>query len=982
MKIHRLSITGFGPFHHTQTVDFDSFEDDGLFLIAGKTGAGKSSILDAISFALYDSVPRYDGQAARLRSDHCGPGDPTAVELEFSAGEERYRVLRSPAYERPKSRGEGTTLQKASAELWILRPTGWEALSTLARDVGIRLGEIVQLRREQFLQVILLAQNRFGEFLRAQSGERLELLRTLFGTARFERYERTLAESVREAEQELSAVRAGYAALLAQLGGVLAAEEHAEEIPEAPTEEWFGDRLAASAAQERDARAGRETAAGRATLAEQALAAARLTASRQAKRAEATARLAELTAAEDAITAEREALAAAERAAAATPAVRAAERATAALTAARDTHRSALAGYLEGAQAEEPGAEELARGIESLTRTLGALEALAAEETRLGTLEAEIAAADREILGAGEASAEMTRRAAEIPVVLQGARGDREEALRLAHGVPALDTERLRLRAMLDAAREAEDLELSLARARAAMVSATAEQDAATRAQRDLVTRQLQGYAGTLAAELTEGEPCPVCGATAHPQPAEPGEAPVTEADIAAARSAVERSGTALAECASAFYTRESELAARRAITGDTAVPDLLAAERGIETDLAAAREAETRAGALAAHIFALETEAEDLHAARETHRAAAEERAAQYAGLLSERAGIRTRLDEGRGGDASVAEAITRHTRERSRARELGEAQAAVTRALAEHGRADAALRDTLIEYMFEDLAAWGAALREDREPLRIRVRDHENAVLAARTILGDPELVALPAEAMDLAPLEEESTLARAAAETAAESAAAATQRHRALGDLIDRARTLLAGSAERHAEYERLRALSMALSGGKNNTRRMRLESFVLAAELEEIVAAANLRLQEMSSGRFSLEHDDSVQYRNAQSGLGLSVYDAFTGAARPTQSLSGGETFLASLALALGLAEVVSQRAGGIRLDTLFIDEGFGSLDQETLDIAMETLDGLRAGGRTVGVISHVPAMQERIPARLTVSTTAGGASRIS
>jgi exonuclease SbcC len=158
-------------------------------------------------------------------------------------------------------------------------------------------------------------------------------------------------------------------------------------------------------------------------------------------------------------------------------------------------------------------------------------------------------------------------------------------------------------------------------------------------------------------------------------------------------------------------------------------------------------------------------------------------------------------------------------------------------------------------------------------------------------------------------------------------------------------------------------------------------MTLESFVLAAELEEIVEAANLRLDDMSGGRYRLQHTDARAARNAASGLGLEIMDAHTGYARSAQSLSGGETFLASLALALGLAEVVTARAGGVTLDTLFIDEGFGSLDDDTLELAMRTLDELRQGGRTVGLISHVAAMKEQLPAQLIVESTPQGPSVI-
>ncbi|WAC65464.1 hypothetical protein OVA14_08835 [Agrococcus sp. SL85] len=172
-----------------------------------------------------------------------------------------------------------------------------------------------------------------------------------------------------------------------------------------------------------------------------------------------------------------------------------------------------------------------------------------------------------------------------------------------------------------------------------------------------------------------------------------------------------------------------------------------------------------------------------------------------------------------------------------------------------------------------------------------------------------------------------------------------------------------------------------LAASLDGKEPNTLRMDVETFVLAARLEAIVEAANARLGTMTGGRFSLVHDDAIAYRKAASGLGLQVLDAHTGLPRPTDSLSGGESFLASLALALGLADVVQAAAGGIAIETLFVDEGFGALDGETLEAALTALDALRAGGRSVGVISHVQQMQERIPWRIRVVPVPGGGSRV-
>ncbi|MGI0519187.1 SMC family ATPase, partial [Microbacterium maritypicum] len=205
MRLHRLEVEGFGPFRSRQTVDFDAFADDGIFLIAGRTGAGKSSILDAVCFGLYGGVPRYDGGEKRLRSDHCEPDDPSEVVVEFSTPTGRFRVTRSPEYLRPAKRGGGMTKQASAVALDEWTDAGWVGRAARAVDVAGELDEILQLSREQFLQVILLAQNRFSEFLLAGSRDRQALLRRLFGTQRFEDVQARFDERRREAEQALGA---------------------------------------------------------------------------------------------------------------------------------------------------------------------------------------------------------------------------------------------------------------------------------------------------------------------------------------------------------------------------------------------------------------------------------------------------------------------------------------------------------------------------------------------------------------------------------------------------------------------------------------------------------------------------------------------------------------------------------------------------------------------------------------------------------
>ncbi|MFN3867028.1 MAG: SbcC/MukB-like Walker B domain-containing protein, partial [Demequina sp.] len=272
------------------------------------------------------------------------------------------------------------------------------------------------------------------------------------------------------------------------------------------------------------------------------------------------------------------------------------------------------------------------------------------------------------------------------------------------------------------------------------------------------------------------------------------------------------------------------------------------------------------------------------------------------------------------------------------------------------------------------------------DLASLRDAVAAHESELAGARAVVASLGAEDLPAAVEDAATEDVEvltasaATTARARDEAveAARDAASRSERFAAL-------RTEYAVKAEssQHARAARDVALTLAdsLEGHPPNDRKIRLESFVLASKLERIVAAANARLQVMSSGQYLLEHDDDKQYRNTQAGLGLRIADAHTGQSRSTNSLSGGETFLASLSLALGLAETVTAQAGGIRLSTLFIDEGFGSLDADTLEVAMSTLDELRSGGRTIGLISHVEAMKEQIAAALEVERLADGSSQV-
>jgi exonuclease SbcC len=498
-----------------------------------------------------------------------------------------------------------------------------------------------------------------------------------------------------------------------------------------------------------------------------------------------------------------------------------------------------------------------------------------------------------------------------------------------------------------------------------------------------LLRRRIDERAGELASALRDGQPCPVCGSAEHPHPAPPSDRPVTDDELAAAeqerdaaqqraRQAGEAAATALAAHADAIARAGGLDATDATRAHDAAVARLAAAEAAVrERDrLQVARDRlDGEDARIAGEVVAVREQLAD---------------AQRDVTTLDERASAtQAAVARARGSFDTVASRIDDGERRRKTAVRLRDALAAA-RAAADAAEAAADDLDRRVAASdFADAATARAALRSDDEQVRLdeRVRGYDKEIDAQRVRLVDLEMQLagidepLPEVAASATALAD----AREAAEAAADAAAAAAHAVDALAELAGRALEGHARIAELEARQRLIAGVADAVAG--RNERKMDLETFVLAAELEQIVAAANLRLDAMSQGRYRLAHTDALAARNAASGLGLEVVDAYTGQARPAQSLSGGETFLASLALALGLAQVVTDRAGGIRLDTLFIDEGFGSLDPETLDLAMRTLDELREGGRTVGVISHVEAMKEQITAQLAVEAAAHGPSAV-
>ena len=852
MRPLAVTMQAFGPYAGVQTLDFADLRGAGFFLITGPTGAGKTTVLDAMSFALYgDTSGGAESEGGRsgaaMRSDHADPGTLTRVVFDFSIGADLYRVERLPEQERPKLRGEGTTTHLQEATMWRLRrggdgdlaldgaplATGWTKVKAKAEDV---LG----FRGEQFRQVVMLPQGRFQQLIEADSNEREQILRALFDTAHYAAIELALKD-------EATALRRAAEKVITQHDEVLRQAESASA-------DDLRERCARLTVDAQDA-----------------------------------------------------------------------------------------AQHADEAEAADKTAQKLLAESHDAATRLGERDAAAAQVVELAARDAEI-----EVL---RAELDAARRAAEVADVAREA-GDAEAGFSIARdaAAAALELEVSRAAAREHAAGEVKRLEAfvagagELAEAREALVTATAEAsarrreaeaaDASWTAARALLAgleaAWREAQAGLLARSLGDGLPCPVCGSTEHPSAAELTADAPAEHDVDAARAAVEAALEQRDTAHASLQGAEAALAAAEALSGERAagVPPELADPDVLARTLAEARRVER-----------------DLRVAFE--RAQTEAHAAEIAATGSEaaRAAAAAALA---GAEVRAREAGDRLAKRLAQAGFFGEAE-----------RRDAHRDPSVMEHL-EKLVA-----------------EHEQSTLKAAERLRLAEQAAEGLEPPDLTRLETEAEACAATARNAREAAIGLRAGAEAAEKQLTRLHELAGEAAGFEARYAVVGRLADVAN--RRNTRGLSFQSYVLGAFLDDVLVAASERLRTMSKSRYALERTEERSGRKLAAGLDLLVYDAWTGVARPVTTLSGGEKFMAALSLALGLAEVVQAHAGGIRLETVFVDEGFGSLDDESLDLAISSLMSLNEGGRLVGIISHVSELSERIDARLEVSAGTSGSS---
>ncbi len=1005
MRIHSLWIQAFGPFAGREVIDFDALGAHGLFLLNGPTGAGKTSILDAICYAFYGSVPGARQEGRRLRSDHADAGTPPEVVCEFSARGRRFNVVRSPQWSRPSKRGGGTTTEQAHTLLSEWVNGGWVEKSARNDEAAAEITAILGMNREQFTRVVMLPQGDFAAFLRSDARSRRDLLQQLFNTDRFERIEQQLTEEAARArsvwedrQSQLERIRQrALEAWSAHVGSWVEAQKADGPVvtgtENASVEDAASLSVAAMLEQLESVAAAKSASAQKRRVQMESARSAASEAQSRSERREALKEYRERRKAwngsQDQAADTARSLNLHRKAEALASSLHRAEEA---LEVAADreqdaeSRRDRLSQHSLWIAGSHNGHSLLEDGLTSESRTagqtLGAIEAGLPDEQRLHVFVRERRLLEESIQKDG-------RRHAELVTALDQRRETKKDLEeKSAELVPAANNLEAAQKTLEGASGQQESV--------AAYVASVAlAEDIRSRHMRaketaldkkalclDLMRTRLEQASAELASRLRDDQPCPVCGSEVHPAPAVVQDGSlVSKEDEDLAREAQDTAESELESVAAELSLVREELSGLVARGGDqsseTVARDVVSAQEALQIARAAALEladvqirvlevdqqiredeelcsvlkdtlgvSKQRLGHLTQDINNLEGRLLELRAEHST----LEERkraVAEYRDQLDE---VRDAAGLARAGREAATVAETHLLSELDHA------------GFASVDDAQSARLDSSTARAFEDQEA--AHLRE-----QIEIQALRDSTLVQAAHADEEQAVPIPDQA-GLAELREEAQRAEELHTQSRVQAGILAEAVKQVSGHVAEYEELECDAAPLRQHCELLGELADTARGGGDNTYRMTLGTYVLAARLEQVAIAATERLAAMTDGRYALVHSDA-RSGNRKSGLSLHVTDEWTGVSRDTSTLSGGESFMASLALALGLADVVQQESGGVEMETLFVDEGFGSLDEQSLEQVMDALEGLRDGGRIVGLVSHVAEMKQRIPAQLEV-----------
>ena len=917
MRPLKLTMTAFGPYAGKEEIDFARLGASGLYLITGDTGAGKTTIFDAITYALFGQASGPNREPGMLRSKYADPYARPGVELTFLYGGKEYTVRRTMDYRRKKLKGDGYTDAPGEAELEL--PDG--RTEKKEKEVTARITEILGVNREQFCQIAMIAQGDFMKILLEDTGKRRDHFREIFRTHVYRDFQERLKGETQKVDRERSeqknAVQIHMKRIACPENDPLEVDAEKARKGEMLTEQAVDliGRIVEKDAGLRDRLADEEKA-----LEEQIGALDRMIGRAENQRKAKANREAARKALEE-----------------------------------RTGRRQALAEALETEKGREPETEKKSGELTLIRDEMPEYETLERKQ-------AELAGAEGGLRKKEEDIARLRKRGEDLNGELEKLRGEQAELKQAADRSAELSVEQERIQALqrglLGLKAELEALpgkRERLKKAQDGYLQARENAESCRRTAEEMRRAFNNEQAGILAEKLEEGEPCPVCGSVHHPRKAvksqdAPDEARVRKAEQDARKAQqleTEASGAAAAERTKVAEAENGVRARTEELLGESGGedPERLVREKLGETEgrlpeIRAALQAEKarreRADALDRLIPDKEKE---RTAGTEALNGALRDYEAEKARIETERKALAGQKEKLRFPDLTAARAaadsLDREIRERKKALE----------------------------------SAQKAADDCDKEIRELEGRINEADRLLQEDEVTDPEAKARERE--ELAQRKTETGSRRGAAERRIET------NREVLRNVGDASESL----AELDRKWQWMKALSDTANGTLAGKQHVMFETWIQTTFFDRILRRANIHLLQMSGGKYELVRRETPEKNVGQSGLDLDVLDHANGSRRNVRTLSGGESFIASLSLALGLSEEIQMSAGGIRLDTMFVDEGFGTLDEEMLQQAMRALNSLSETNRLIGIISHVAELRRAIDRQIVVRRERSGGSTV-
>lgn len=906
MRPLKITMSAFGPYAGEVTLDMQKLGKSGIYLITGDTGAGKTTVFDAISYALYGEASGNYRENTTLRSKYASADTPTFVELEFEYNNEIYKINRNPEYPRPNKRGEGFTKQSANAEL--VMPDG--SVITKIKEVSAKVEEIIGINKNQFSQIAMIAQGDFRKLLNCETNERSKIFRKIFKTEPYHNIEIKLSSLFNELKRNREKEKSGIEQYINQLkcneNDTLSLElERAksgdvliEDVIKLAGEIINKDTLEYTKTQKNIESINEEIEKINSNI--------KLYENQEATKkafAEASAQLEELKA-----------------------------------------KRNDCEKAYKSAEAQRERLDDLTRKINLINSKMPKYDELKSLENSINERaqsfeksnnllklkQQEITLLEKEFDEKSKALEEVKG----ADLLVQKLNVQKEEIKKKAEALKELKTE-------IDRCKTEQK---NLKNAQSFAKSALDEYGALENEYNQIYIAFFNEQAGIIADELKDGEPCPVCGSTSHPNLARKSENAPSQADVESAQNLVKKAqekADKARDTASALKSRFDEIAANV----KSAAKKLFGTDDNVFDDYNS-------------NINALKKEYDCTLALLKT----ANEKLNLYKKLDKEIPKIQEK-------QKSLSDEISKlNTQKASDEAFISENTKRVTSIKSELDFESADLaKDKLKEYtnLSNDIKNAIEKSKNDFDDIKSKYDTQKGTKASLENALKEFKEI-------DLASLNEKSLKLNEYKKDVDETAKSLYSRidsNKLLVDNISKKRDIL---KEYDDKYVWLKALSETANGDISGKEKITLETFVQMTYFDSIIRKANIRLLTMSDGQYELVRRSDAETLKKNEGLALDVIDHFNGSSRSVSTLSGGESFMASLCLALGLSDEIQSSNGGIKLDTMFVDEGFGSLDGEALDRALSALTSLSQGNRLVGIISHVDALCDRIDNKIVIT----------